>query len=202
MSKVNYEEEMLRIINDLEALPENALSLIKKVYKETCAEIGVDRINFFSNPSMMEKLIKIAYNYEADEKNLELFVRTLVMISERFKVNTQSLYSFLMRHAESKNKRIKFVVATRIVFLPQFDNYENKWEYILSIPKIPPKKDSMRVFRLVIKHRIDEVPDELKKEVINVMRKFLDKENLVVDTHNLFLDIIEQLSNSTEDLKT
>ncbi|MCI1693462.1 hypothetical protein [Aneurinibacillus aneurinilyticus] len=202
MSKVNYEEEMLRIINDLEALPENALSLIKKVYKETCAEIGVDRISFFSNPSMMEKLIKIAYNYEADEKNLELFVRTLVMISERFKVNTQSLYSFLMRHAESKNKRIKFVVATRIVFLPQFDNYENKWEYILSIPKIPPKKDSMRVFRLVIKHRIDEVPDELKKEVINVMRKFLDKENLVVDTHNLFLDIIEQLSNGTEDLKT
>ncbi|MEZ2660744.1 hypothetical protein [Aneurinibacillus aneurinilyticus] len=202
MSKVNYEEEMLRIINGLEALPENVLSLIKKVYKETCAEIGVNRINFFSNPSMMEKLIKIAYNYEADEKNLELFVRTLVMISERFKVNTQSLYSFLMRHAESKNKRIKFVVATRIVFLPQFDNYENKWEYILSIPKIPPKKDSMRVFRLVIKHRIDEVPDELKKEVINVMRKFLDKENLVVDTHNLFLDIIEQLSNSTEDLKT
>ncbi|MED0673934.1 hypothetical protein P4S95_27755 [Aneurinibacillus aneurinilyticus] len=202
MSKVNYEEEMLRIINDLEALPENALSLIKKVYKETCAEIGVDRISFFSNPSMMEKLITIAYNYEADEKILELFVRTLVMISERFKVNTQSLYSFLMRHAESKNKRIKFVVATRIVFLPQFDNYENKWEYILSIPKIPPKKDSMRVLRLVIKHRIDEVPDELKKEVINVMRKFLDKENLVVDTHNLFLDIIEQLSNSTEDLKT
>lgn len=202
MSKVNYEEEMLRIINDLEALPENALSLIKKVYKETCAEIGVDRISFFSNPSMMEKLITIAYNYEADEKILELFVRTLVMISERFKVNTQSLYSFLMRHAESKNKRIKFVVATRIVFLPQFDNYENKWEYILSIPKIPPKKDSMRVLRLVIKHRIDEVPDELKKEVINVMRKFLDKENLVVDTHNLFLDIIEQLSNGTEDLKT
>lgn len=47
MSKVNYEEEMLRIINDLEAIPENALSLIKKVYKETCAEIGVDRISFF-----------------------------------------------------------------------------------------------------------------------------------------------------------
>lgn len=172
------------------------------MYKETCAEIGVDRICFFSNPSVMEKLIKIACNNEADEKNLELFVRTLVMISERFKVNTQSLYRFLMRHAESKNKSIKFVVATRIAFLPQFDNYENKWGYILSIPKIPPKKDSMRVFRLVIKHRIDEVPDELKKDVISEIKKFLDKENLVVDTHKLFLDIIKQLSNSTEDLKT
>ncbi|MGY3188086.1 hypothetical protein [Lysinibacillus sp. TE18511] len=196
MSKVNYEVEILRIIKDLEALPENALSVVKKVYKETCAEIGVDRITFFSNPAVLEKLIEIAYKYETDEKILELFVRTLVMISERFKVNTQSLYSFLMRHAGSKNKWIKFVVASRVAFLPQFDNYENKWVYILSIPKIPPKKDSMRIFRLVIKQSIDEVPDDLKEEVINIMRKFIDKENLVEDTHNLFLDIIEQLNNS------
>ncbi|GAB0170612.1 hypothetical protein LSPCS325_40490 [Lysinibacillus sp. CTST325] len=197
-----YNEEMLGLIGELETTPLNAFSLIKKIERETRQEIGIVSEAFFSNPIVMEKLIKIAYNYETDEKILELFVRTLVMISERFKVNTQCLYSFLMRHAESKNKWINFVVATRLGFLPQFDNYENKWGYILSIPKIPPKRDSMRVFRLVIKQRIDEVPDELKKEIIIVMRKFLDKENLVVDTHNLFLDIIEQLSNSTEDLKT
>lgn len=196
MSKVNYEEEILSIINDLEGLPENALYLMKKLYKETCAEIGVERMDFFSKTSVMEKLIEIAYKYETDEKILELFVRTLVMISERYKVNTQGLYSFLMRHADSKNKWIKFVVASRVALLPQFDNFGHKWGYILSIPKIPPKKDSMRVFRLIINHRIDEVPDELKEEVINVMRKFIDKENLVIDTHNLFLDTIEQLSNS------
>lgn len=46
----------------------------------------------------------------------------------------------------------------------------------------------MRVFRLVIKQRVDEVPDELKKKIINEMRKFLDKENIVVVTHNLFLE--------------
>lgn len=46
----------------------------------------------------------------------------------------------------------------------------------------------MLVFRLVIKQRVDEVPNELKKEIINVMRKFLEKENIVVATHNRFLE--------------
>ena len=39
------------------------------------------------------------------------------MISERFKINTKSLYSFLMRHTESQNKWFKFFVATRLAFL-------------------------------------------------------------------------------------
>ena len=42
--------------------------------------------------------------HETNEKSLELFVSTLVVISQRFKINTQSLNSFLMRYAGFKSK--------------------------------------------------------------------------------------------------
>jgi len=126
----------------------------KKIERETRQEIGIVSEAFFSNPTITERLIIIGQKYNDNDKILEEVIRTVTTISERFGVKTQIVYDFLISHIESKNNKIKFEIASCVPLLPQFDHYDKKWEYILSIPKIPPKKYSIDIFQRVIKRRI------------------------------------------------
>jgi len=195
-----YNEEMLGVIGELEATSlSNALSLIKKIEKETRQEIGIVREAFFSNPRITERLIKIGQKFNDNDKILEELIRTVTTISERFDVKTQNVYDFLISHIESKNNKIKFEIALCVPFLPQFDHYEKKWEYVLSIPNIPPKKESIDIFQRVIKNRIDEVPSDLKKSVITIMENFINREILHSVVRESYLEFIEQLRSTDKD---
>jgi len=200
MSRIKYGEEILRMIEELETTSStNAVSLLKNIENESRQEIGIDKVAFFSNPTITERLIEIGQKYEGDDKVLEGAIRTVTIISERFDVKTQKLYDFLNSHIESKNNKIKFEIALCVPFLPQFDHYEKKWEYVLSIPNIPPKKESIDIFQRVIKNRIDEVPSDLKKSVITIMENFINREILHSVVRESYLEFIEQLRSTDKD---
>jgi len=197
MSRIKYGEEILRIIDDLEtASSTNVLSLIKKINRETRQELGIDIKAFFSNPTIIEKLIKIGQKHEDDDRILEEIIKTVTNISWRFEVKTQNLYDFLVKHIESKNNKIKFAIASCVPYFSQFNNYNKKWEYVLSIPKIPPKKESIRLFRWVIEEQIDEIPSDLKENIVTIMEDYIDKVNLDITTYKNYVDIVEQLKNT------
>ncbi|MDM5247651.1 hypothetical protein [Lysinibacillus sp. G4S2] len=192
-----YNEEMLGLIGELETTSlTNALSLIKKIERETRQEIGIVSEAFFSNPTITERLIRIGQKYNGNDQISEEIIRTVTTISNRFGVKTQNVYDFLISHIESKNNKIKFVIASCVPFLPQFDHYDKKWEYILSIPKIPPKKESIAVFRRVIKSRIDEIPSNLKENMITIMENFITTKNLHSVVHEFYEEVIEQLRST------
>ncbi|MEK4424961.1 hypothetical protein [Solibacillus sp. FSL K6-1523] len=189
-----YNEEMLGIIGELETTSlTNVLPLIKKVEREVRQEIGIDSKAFFLNPTITKRLIKIGQKYNDNDKILEEAIRTVTTISVRFDVKTQNVYDFLISYIESKNNKIKLVLASCVPLLPQFDYYEKKWDYVLSIPTIPPKKESMDIFRRVIKRKIDEVPSEQKENIITIMENFTNKENLHSVVREYYIEVIEQL---------
>ena len=191
---MKYAEEMLGIIEELETTSlTNALPLIKKIERETRQEIGIVSEAFFSNPTITERLIIIGQKYNDNDKILEEVIRTVTTISERFGVKTQIVYDFLISHIESKNNKIKFEIASCVPLLPQFDHYDKKWEYILSIPKIPPKKYSIDIFQRVIKRRIAEVPNDLKENIIVIIGNFINTKDLHSVVREYYEEIIEQL---------
>jgi len=173
---------------------------------------ATDRIQstkFFSRANFIQRLLNIGYKYTTDEKILEQVIRSLKTISERCdikaqalnniseinEVKTQSLYDFLFGYKDSENKTIKRLVAYALPSFPQFDAYEQKWEYLLSMPKIAPRKDSMDMFRWIIKERINEIPDDIKVKVINLLQSFVDKNDLHKYTFTEYSDVIKQLNN-------
>lgn len=194
MSRLEYGKEFLKLLDELEVTsPSEVLPLIKKINKETCVEMGVETISFFSDTFVVEKLIEIAYKYESDEKILVWFLRAITRISQRYNVNTQEIYNFLSKHFESSSNEIKFVVASRIIVMPQFDKYEGKWDYIISTAKIPPKRYSMNNFLFVIEKKISEIPSDKIEIIADILAKYINSSKLDITTHNRYVDVIEKL---------
>jgi hypothetical protein len=194
MSRLEYGENFLKLLHELEVTsPNEVLPLIKKINKETCVEMGVEAITFFSDTFIVEKLVEIAYKYESDEKILVWFLRAITRISQRYNVNTQEIYDFLSKHIESSSNEIKFVVASRIIYMPQFDKYEGKWDYIISTAKIPPKVYSMDNFLFVIEKKINEIPSDKIEIITATLSKYINSSKLDITTHNRYVDVIEKL---------
>ncbi|MGE7944342.1 hypothetical protein ACQKNB_19890 [Lysinibacillus xylanilyticus] len=194
MSRLEYGKEFLKLLDELEVTsPSEVLPLIKKINRETCVEMGVETITFFSNTLVVEKLIEIACKYESDEKILVWFLRSITRISQRYNVNTQEIYDFLFKHFESSSNEIKFVVASRIISMPQFDKYEGKWDYIISTAKIPPKRYSMDNFLFEIEKKLSEIPIEKIEIITNILAKYINSSKLDITTHNRYVDVIEKL---------
>jgi len=202
-------QEVASIVETLESSnPIDALGLVKSVERESRREFGARNIEFYSRPKFISSMVNVGKKYIADEIILEYIVRIIKTISERCPVDIQEnqkvsvihdprtlcIYEFLFGLKYSTNKKIRMLVAHTIPFFPQFDEYEKRWEYILAIPKIAPKDDSMRRFRWIIEQRIAEVPDELKGVVIDMFQKFLDTHRLDIDTRQRYVDLIEKLS--------
>ncbi|MDR0444202.1 MAG: hypothetical protein LBH44_12440, partial [Treponema sp.] len=68
----------------------------------------------------------------------------------------------------------------RFIWLfPQFLKYENNWDYIISIPKIPPKNESMQILRHIINWNrgniVEYIPREYKNIILDIFEKQIDK---------------------------
>jgi hypothetical protein len=201
-------QEVSSIVESLEkSNPTDAYDLIKTVEKESRRELGTQSIEFFSRSELIQSLVNIGGKYITEEAILEYVVRTLKTIAERCPINlqenqrvsvihdprTQEMYEFLFNLKDSTNKKIKMLVAYTIPFFPQFDEYKNKWEYILSIPRFSPKKESMNRFRMIIEYKIGEIPNAIKDEIVVLVNDFLESRDWHKYTRQLFIEMLEKL---------
>ena len=185
----------------------NPLSSIKVIEKTTRMEIGSQLAEFLSNPQFVQKLINIGYKYASDESVVEQVLWALAQISGRifwamrlndsvFEADTQEVYDFFLKYINSNNPKIKFAVASGIIGLSEFSHYPQKWEYIVSIPSIPPKKRSIILFRRFVADNITDIPREFKCPIYRIIRDYIDKTVLDVTSKNLFEDTLFQLGYS------
>ena len=189
-----YGDDLLLAVELLtNSTPDDALGLIKKISKGSRGEFGVEPKAFFSNSDFIHKLLNIGTKYVSDEKIVEEVLLTLSLIVKRCDIKPQNIYDFLFAHIGTPNKKCQRHIAYALPFFPQFDEYEKKWEYILSIPKIPPKKDMISVFRWVIEHNEPNIPDHIKGLVISILENFINSNTLVSTTHNLYAVLIDKL---------
>jgi len=208
MSNIKKLEAVTKALEDLcNSTPENPLSLIKTIEKATRLETGSPISEFLSNPDFIQKLINVGYRYESDEMVVEQVLWSLGQISDRvfwsmrqlydeFEADTQNIYNFFLQFVNHKNNKIRLAVAAGLVKLPQFDEYSNKWNYIISMASIPPKIKSMRLFRWVVKGNIKNIPNEFKYPICKILKEYLYETNLDIDTQKLYKEIIIQLDDN------
>ena len=115
---------------------------------------------------------------------------------ELHEVRSQSVYDFLFDNKDSVIKKVRALVAYTIPFFPQFEDYEKKWEYILAIPKIPPKDYSITPFCWAVKSRIDNIPGNLKDTIVGHIESFLKKQDLSIGAYQFELDLIKEIKDN------
>ena len=186
------------LLNTIEILEnhnhEDALGLVKKIEKASRGEFGDEPIQFFSDPMLIQRLINIGVMYGENMEVLAEVIATLSQITKRCDVKSSNIYEFLLAYIDNKNKKVKKMVAYTIPFFPQFDEYSCKWEYILQIPYIAPKKESIHVFRWVIECNLQKIPEDIKEKTIDIFRDFIEKQIIHSVDYYLFLHIIEEIA--------
>lgn len=173
----------------------------------TFKEIGTNDFVFFqeNQQELAKALVVVGEKFSENDKLMFDIVRILG-IQYRFKVYTDTAYWFLQKQKYHKNKKIQCQVARFLFYFPQFkESWEGKWDYIVSILKIPPKKETYDFFHWSVIKNIDTIceatPQQLEliesktKEQLNELEKkiqFVTPQQL--ERHNMILEKIAEFS--------
>lgn len=123
----------------------------------------------FSDKDIAEALLKIANNNVSNHKILIEIVSSINQMHARYNlIITNDIFNFLIN--QTKNKKVAFYISIFITNLVQFKKYQNRWEYILSIPKISPKNKSINTFYRVINDNLEEILEKDKSEVVSIFK--------------------------------
>ncbi|WP_147404290.1 hypothetical protein [Aquimarina sp. AD1] len=193
MKKITFLEEKFKEIEKISA--DEILSVTKILVSESSGEFNTLRKDFFENEDVITKIMFLAKKHESDDKILNNIISTLGFSATMYKINNEEIFNLFKKNINHSSNKIKISVARFIHKLPQFDNYDGKWDYIISMPKIPPKKSSGLFFFHAIKKNFDKIPDEYREKIINNLNSHIEKNNLVEDTRNKYLSLIEKIQN-------
>lgn len=194
-----FEKELKEVINPLQNnwnnLSEKDLeSLLKKFGKITRDETSQLKKEILSEGAIAKTLLGIASKYYNNSKMLTEIISSIDNMHNRYGLEiTNDIFEFLTE--QTKNKKVNYYVSIFITSLPQFEKYEYKWDYILSIPDIAPKKKSINIFYRVINNNVEDIPNKDKMNVIKVFEAFLN------DNPDLHKTIIEKYSSMIDKLK-
>jgi|SRR5690554_4489542 len=165
--------------------------------KEAAGEYTKTRELFFTSDSFKKNLIDFKKNHTKTPNILRNILGVMGFIATQFNDFDSIYYTCLLENIRNTDNKIKMVIARFICKFPQFEDYKNKWEYILSIPKIAPKKHSIDYFFFAIKKRVTKIPDEYKHEIITILSDQMSKINWE-DTKKKYEELINDVMSGNE----
>lgn len=92
---------------------------------------------------------------------------------------TDAMFDYLV--AASANRKVNFYVALHIKVFPQYQSWAKRWEYLLSVPDIAPRKKAIVVFYDTVKQQLekqDPMSLEVKLAIIKKVQVMLNEEDL------------------------
>ena len=191
-------KEMKSLIDDLqyhwrEKTEKEVEDLCKKMSNIARGENSWFRRDALSDPGLPEELLHIGDAFNNNPVVLEGIISYIHNMFTRYGlIISDDIYEFLLKNL--KNKKVAYYLITFITDVPQFEEYEHKWEYILSIPNIAPKKKSILFFSRIIKDVFEKIPETIKKDVIKIFQDYLDKNpDLHEYTKKEYREIIQKL---------
>lgn len=191
------EEVIIPLLNNWNDLNEKELEILLKKFGKICRdETSLLRKELLSNDSLASVLLKIVAKYNDNTKIIIEIVSSINNMYARYNLKiTNDIFNALLEL--TNNKKVNFYVSIFITKLPQFQILESKWDYILSIPKIAPRKKSINTFYRVINDTINNIPNEHRENIVKVFRLFLDNNSLHESTVEKYSIIIEKLDNGS-----
>jgi len=193
--KVN--KEIIEVINPIRNnwnnFTDKELETLFKKFGNICRnETSLFRESALSDNELGNVLLEIGNKYNNNAKILVEIVSSIYNMKDRYGLEiTDSIFQFLI--TQTKNKKVNFYVSLFITELSQFANYDQKWDYIMSIHSIAPKQKSINTFYHVITDNINNIPINCKIDAIKIFEKILNNSNFPESIVNKYLELIAKL---------
>jgi len=165
---------------------------LKEFEKIPRDEVSMYRVSALSNIELGKTLLSIGRKYESNVKILSDVLSSLGWMVRRYELQcTNEIFKLFLEN--KNNRKLKLVVPIHLPLLPQFESYNEKWDFIMSIPNFFPKKNSQDLFYDEVKRRIDEIPIQLVEDVKIFLDKRLNNEKIHPVIKNQCKELIETL---------
>lgn len=195
--KIN--SEVINVIHPIrdrwDEFTEYELEILLLKFGDICRdETSKMRVHILTDKKLVRALLEIGQKYKNNSKILIEIISSFHNMRERYKLEiTNAIFDFAVSCIS--NRKVNFYVSIFIIELPQFENYKYKWKYVLSIPKIAPRKKSINTFYRYINKHLDCIPNDFKSEIIKVLNNALNVYGLHETTIRKYKDIIEKVRN-------
>lgn len=145
--------------------------------------------------SLIENIVEIGEAFQANSNISINVISSLGNIVWRYKLNPSSkIFDFFKK--ATKNKKVNYYVSLYITSFPQYRTWEDKWNYLLSMPEITPKKKSMVNFHTEVKKILsskDYIPSEVIKKIITILNSHISSGSLSDYSKGDYLNTINLL---------
>ena len=179
--KIKTLEELKGKLCNWKAYDETQLQKLMTAFEKfPRKEFSLSYVPILVDKSFIENIVEIGETYQANSSILINVISSLGNIVKRYGLNPSSGTFELFKKA-MKNKKANYYASLHISSFPQYRTWEDKWNYLLSIPKIAPKKKSMVNFHGEIKQMLgskDVVPLEFIKETIAIQHSHIGSAEL------------------------
>ncbi|MCL1994011.1 MAG: hypothetical protein FWG66_13785 [Spirochaetes bacterium] len=175
-------ETLLTRLQNIEKLPEEEINKLSwDTVNGICAESGVPHRAFFVSEKLKSAIVDFSTNHCINNYVLRNLIIIMGMTAKRFEEYDERYYQFILSTINNTDNDLKKQIRRFIWLYPQFKNYNNRWEYMASISKIPPKKESIETLMIWVNLdrenivNVKDMPDVFINVVLKVLDEFLKK---------------------------
>ncbi|MEQ4617370.1 MAG: hypothetical protein ABN482_04915 [Corticimicrobacter sp.] len=158
--------------------PEEISSSIDELEKISRKEYSKHYEKFLSDPSLAKKIVSLCRAESFDIKTIINTISTIGNMIKRYGL-PPSDYLFDFFDETKHLKKANYYVSLFIMRFPQFRMRQDRLDYLASMPRISPRKNSERNFYVELKKIIDcreLIPDPEKRKLTLSLKNMIDKE--------------------------
>ena len=156
---------------------------------------SLNYIPVLTDSSLITSVFEIGKVYQNNLKLLINVISSLGNIVCRYEV-TPSSEMFIFFKECTKKKKVNYYVSLYISSFPQYSNWDDRWNFLLSMPQIAPKKKSILNFqtelkRLLVSH--EPIPAEVRQQIMQTLNTIIGSGTLGEYSKSAFLQIVSLL---------
>ncbi|KGN73820.1 hypothetical protein HQ40_08450 [Porphyromonas gulae] len=194
--KIKILEELKDRLCNWKSYDETRLQKLMKEFEKIPRE---EFSSFFTpiltDKSLIENIGKIGEAFQSNSEILVNVISSLGNIVWRYKLDPSvEMFDFFKKAA--KNKKVNYYVSLYITSFPQYNTWKDRWNYLISIPEIAPKKKSIVNFHTEVKKILntkEDIPLEVINKIITILSSQINSNFLSDYTKNDYLNTISLL---------
>lgn len=199
--KIKILEELKDRLCNWKSYDETRLQKLMKEFEKIPRE---EFSSFFTpiltDKSLIENIGEIGEAFQSNSEILVNVISSLGNIVWRYKLDSSvEMFDFFKKAA--KNKKVNYYVSLYITSFPQYHTWKDRWNYLISIPEIAPKKKSIANFHTEVKKILntkEEIPLEVINKIITILSSHINSNFLSNYTKNDYLNTISLLEKQME----
>lgn len=182
--KVTFMQQKIKILEDLrdklylwKSYNEEDLEKIMSAFEKfPRKEFSTFYIPILTDTLLAEHLVAIGKIFLTNTHMLINIISSIGNMVWRYKLYPSDKVFNFFKEATTL-KKVNYYVSLNISSFPQYNSWEERWNYLISIPNISPKKKSIENFHTEVKKILstkEKIPFQVTKELLTILKNYIN----------------------------